>query len=125
MTSALPHSGPAEEEHLYGRPTAVELLEAARDFLAVEVMEATEGRVRFHTRVTVRVLDTVIRQLRLGPDQLRGSHERLAGLGYGSPWDLVEDIRQGRFDDRIAELAGRLEPDVRAKLEVADPRYLT
>lgn len=70
---------------LYGRPTAAELVEAVRGFLADDVMAATDGRVQFHARVAVRVLDTVLREL---------------------------------------ALAAALEPDVRAKLEVADPRYL-
>lgn len=109
---------------LYGRPTAVELLEAAREFLDEEVMAATEGRIQFHTRVTVRVLDTVIRQIRLAPAHLDAHAERLRALGYDSSWQLVDGIRAGRYDERIAELARQLEPDVRAKLEVADPRYV-
>lgn len=120
-------TGPAEQAEvvLYGRPTVMELLEAAREFLATEVMEATEGRVQFHTRVTVRVLDTAIRQLQLGPGHLEAHAARLARMGYADSRELVDDIRAGRFDHRVAELAGQLEPEVRAKLEVADPRYLS
>jgi len=50
--------------------------------------------------------------------------QRLAALGYDTDRDLVEAIRAGRYDADIAGLAAALEPDVRAKLEVADPRYL-
>lgn len=109
---------------LYGRPTLVELLEAAREFLAGEVMAATEGHVQFHTRVTVRVLDTAIRQIQLGPPHLREHAELLRELGYDSSRELVDDIRAGRHDDHIGELARQLGRDVRAKLEVSDPRYL-
>ncbi|MGH9094385.1 MAG: hypothetical protein ACRDXE_04430, partial [Acidimicrobiales bacterium] len=57
------------EVALHGRPTAFELVMAAREFLADEVLPATEGRVQFHTRVTIRVLDTVARQLERGRAQ--------------------------------------------------------
>ncbi len=124
MTPPLPAGGSDPEVELYGRPTASELLVAAREFLANEVMPATEGHVQFHTRVTLRVLDTVLREMDLGPRHLEEHGHRLADLGYGSDWELVEAIRRGVFDDRISELAGRLEPDVRAKLEVSDPRYI-
>lgn len=111
-------------EDLYGRPTAVELLVAAREFLQSEVMAATEGHVQFHTRVTIRVLDTVIRELELGAGHREQHRRLLAELGYGSSWELVDDIRKGDFDDRIGQLAARLQPDIRAKMEVSDPRYL-
>ena len=112
-------------EDLYGRPTAVELLEAARDFLQSEVMAATEGHVQFHTRVTIRVVETVIRELQLGARHREQHRELLDQLGFGTNRELVEAIRNGDFDDRIVDLAERLLPDVQAQLEVADPRYLS
>jgi hypothetical protein len=108
---------------LHGRPTAVELLIAAREFLATDVLPATEGRVQFHTRVTIRVLETVERELTLGPAQGSEHARRLAALGYDSDQELVDAIRTGRHDHEIASLADALEPDVLAKLDVADPRY--
>ena len=45
------------------RPTAGELVTAVREFLEHDVMAATEGRVQFHTRVAVNVLDIVEREL--------------------------------------------------------------
>lgn len=124
MTSPSSADTSDRKVELYGRPTASELLVAAREFLAGEVMAATEGHVQFHTRVTLRVLDTVLREMELAPRHLAEHGHRLDDLGYRSDWELVEAIRQGVFDGLIAELAGRLEPDVRAKLEVADPRYI-
>ena len=110
---------------LYGHPSMLELVEATREFLADEVFPATEGRVQFHTRVSIRVLDTVARQIRLGAAHLADHADRLASLGYASDRELVEAIRAGHFDQRIGELAAVLEEDVRSKLEVADPRYLS
>jgi hypothetical protein len=112
------------EAGLHGRPTVAELLVAVREFLAGEVFPVTEGHVQFHTRVAVRVLDTVLRELELGTAQEEAHSQRLAALGYDTDRDLVEAIRAGRYDADIAGLAAALEPDVRAKLEVADPRYL-
>lgn len=83
-----------------------------------------EGRVQFHTRVTIRVLDTIARQLQLGKAQLVEHAERLAALGYDSDQELVDAIRAGHYDVTISDLAATLEPNVRAKLEVADPRYI-
>lgn len=87
-------------------------------------MPVTEGHVQFHTRVTLRVLDTVLREMALAPGHLSQHGECLADLGFRGDWDLVDAIRGGLFDTRIGELARKLEPDVRAKLEVANPRYL-
>jgi hypothetical protein len=112
------------EAGLHGRPTVAELLVAVREFLAGEVFPATEGYVQFHTRVAVRVLDTILRELELGPAQDEAHSQRLAALGYGTDRELIEAIRAGRYDADITGLAAALEPDVQAKLEVADPRYL-
>ncbi|MDQ1516073.1 MAG: hypothetical protein QOE80_1903, partial [Actinomycetota bacterium] len=48
---------------LYGRPTAAELLEAAREFLLGPVTDSTDGQVRFHAKVAANVLAIVARQL--------------------------------------------------------------
>jgi hypothetical protein len=88
------------------------------------VLPAIEGRLQFHTRVTIRVLETVTRELALGPGQAEQHTERLLALGYHTDQELVAAIRAGRHDHELFRLAEALEPDVRAKLEVADPRYL-
>jgi uncharacterized protein DUF6285 len=112
------------EAGLHGHPTVAELLVAVREFLAGEVFPVTEGHVQFHTRVAVRVLDTILRELELGPAQEQAHSQRLAALGYDTDRELAEAIRAGRYDADITGLAAALEPDVRARLEVADPRYL-
>lgn len=117
--------GSSEREvALYGRPTAGELVHAVRGFLADDVFEATEGRVQFHVRVAVRVLDTVARQLQLEASHLAAHEAFLAELGFADDRALVEAIRVGAFDGRIGELAAALEPEVRARLEVANPGYI-
>jgi len=104
-------------------PSAAELVAAVRDFLSADVLPAVEGRVRFHTRVAINVLAMVERELDLGPDQAREHAERLASLGVGDDAELAAAIREGRFaDDSLAAVLGQA---VRAKLEVANPAYLT
>jgi aminoglycoside phosphotransferase (APT) family kinase protein len=102
---AEPTPAPAPPEPgLHGRPTAVELLEAAREFLTDDVMRHTEGRLQFHARVTANVLATVQRELELGPAQ-----ESRYQLG----------AKPG--EDESAFLAR----SVRDRLLVANPKHLT
>jgi hypothetical protein len=109
---------------LHGRPTAAELLDAARSFLSDTVLGATSGQVSFHTRVTANVLGIVERQLLLGPAQEVRFRSGLADLGVTSAAELCDAIRGGGFDDRQAELWRVLAASVRDRLAVANPRHL-
>lgn len=105
-------------------PTAAQLVEAVREFLERDVMEATEGRVRFHARVAVNALRMVQRELELGPVQAAAHRARLEGLGVADEAALAAAIRSGELDDRRSEVLDVLRQTVRAKLEVSNPRYL-
>jgi uncharacterized protein DUF6285 len=105
-------------------PSMAQLVEAVREFLAADVMAATEGRVQFHTRVAVNALRMVERELELGPAQAEHHAAALARLGVADEAALAAAIREGRLDDRRAEVLEVLRQTVRAKLEVANPRYL-
>ncbi len=48
---------------LYGRPTALEILDAVRRYLSDDVMPATSGRLSFHARVAANMLGIVEREL--------------------------------------------------------------
>jgi aminoglycoside phosphotransferase (APT) family kinase protein len=109
---------------LHDRPTVDELLQAARRTLGDEVLPLLDGRPAFQLRVTMRTLGIVAREL-----ALRSAHERLhadalSALDADDDVELAVAICSGRFDGREAELLARLRPIVRAKLEVANPRYL-
>jgi len=114
---------------LQDRPSAAELVDAVREFLERDVQGAVDGRVAFHTRVAVNALGMVERELALGPDLDRAATERLAAfLGQDGDVDtlvaeLASRIRAGSLDDDPAALAVTRDL-VRAKLEVANPRYL-
>ena len=105
-------------------PTAAQLVEAVREFLERDVMEATEGRVQFHTRVAVNALNMVERELELGTGQAAAHRAALDRLGVADDTALAAAIRSGDLDDRRAEVVEVLRQTVRAKLEVANPRYL-
>lgn len=104
-------------------PTVTELVEAVREFLETDVLDATDGRVRFHTRVAINVLAIVERELTLGPAQAVSHTERLATLGFADDPSLAAAIRRGEVDDRWAEIKAAVAASVADKLAVANPRY--
>lgn len=105
-------------------PSAAELVEAVREFLEKDVMAATEGRVHFHARVAVNVLNMVQRELEQGVDQAAAHAARLASLGVASEQELSEAIASGRLDDRLPEVVAVVTATVKDKLSVANPKYL-
>jgi hypothetical protein len=106
-------------------PDAAALVEAVRDFLESEVLPAVEGRVQFHTRVSVNVLGMVARELRLGAAQAAAHAAGLAQLGVSSEADLAGLIRGMDADDpRLDEIGTFVRATVRAKLDVANPKYV-
>jgi aminoglycoside phosphotransferase (APT) family kinase protein len=113
-----------DDRQLYGRPTARELVEAVREWVEGDVRDATDGRVSFHTRVAANALHMVERELALGPEHRRRHAEGLARLGCASDEELADRIREGALDDREEEVRQVLASMVRAKLEVANPRWL-
>ena len=112
------------------RPDAGELVAAVREFLERDVMAETEGRVQFHTRVAVNVLNVVERELKLGPDLEPAERARAAALlGHdgeadGLERELAAAIRSGAFDDRLDEVRAHVRATVREKLLIANPAYL-
>lgn len=109
---------------LHDPPSAAQLIEAVREWLERDVMAATDGRLRFHTRVAVKVLAMVERELDLVDEQRRDHAARLEALGMADDRDLAAAIREGRLDDRIAEVRRLVRADVVDKLRVANPGHL-
>lgn len=117
------------------RPTAAELVEAAREFLERDVMPAVDGRIAFHTRVTLNVLATVQRELELGVAQDQAQRQRLlALLGHAngsdhSTRDLETELAALIRDDALPHdlyqtATDHIRETVREKLLVANPKYL-
>ncbi|HLI43887.1 MAG TPA: phosphotransferase [Acidimicrobiales bacterium] len=64
--AAAPRAAFPDEPGPYGRPTARELLEAVREFLAGRVVPETSGQLSFHARVAANAVAIVERELSLG-----------------------------------------------------------
>ena len=92
-------------------PGADELVRAVREFIERDVMDATEGRVRFHARVADL------------PDQRDAHASALAQLGVADEAELAAAIRDGTLDERRAEVIEVVRATVSAKLAVAHPGY--
>jgi hypothetical protein len=112
------------DPELHGHPTAAELLDAVRGFLAADIMDATQGQVRFHARIATNVLAMVERELSLAGPQSEEHAQALRGLGVRSEAELAQAIRNGTLDDRIDDVVAVVRATVRARLEVANPDHL-
>jgi hypothetical protein len=113
------------------RPNAGELLAAIREFLASDVMAATQGRTAFLVRVCVNSLEILERELELGPAADAAERAGLVALlGHeGSSLreleaELARRIRDGSLDDRLAEVLAHVRRTVRNKLAIANPKHL-
>ena len=105
-------------------PSAAELLSAVREWLESDVMQAVTGRLQFHARVAGNILAMVERELEQPAVDAADHTARLAGLGAADDSALAAAIRGGDFDGRLAEVLAALEPSIRRKVQVANPRHL-
>jgi hypothetical protein len=124
------------------RPTALELLQAIEQFLDGQVIPATEGTVKFLTRVSVNSLRIVQRELELeedhlvreweGLDRLLGEEQRPTTLRElrervaERNEDLASRIQDGDADDGewANTVFGHVKQSVHDKAAVADPRLI-
>lgn len=105
-------------------PTAQQLLAAVREWLENDVMPAVSGRLQFHSRVASNILAMVERELADPAADAAAHAERLGLLGAADDAALAALVRAGRFDGELAHVLDVLEPSVRRKVEVANPRWL-
>jgi hypothetical protein len=78
----------------------------------------------YHARVAANVLATVERELAAGERPLERRAAALAALGVHDEQELCASIREGRLEDRHAELRRVLADGVVERVAVANPRYL-
>lgn len=113
-------------------PTASELLDIVAEFLRAEVLPALSGRVAFHARVAANVLDTVRREMALGPPALAAETARLRALlgredGDGAELnrDLCDRIARGDIDPNSPELVRHLWATTIDTMSIDQPNYAT
>ena len=125
------------------RPTSVELLEAAADFVDREIVPAIEGARQFQARVVANVMRIVAREIQNEDPVVRIEVKALARLlGRDAPHlhslddlrkasasmgeELSASIRAGDADSGSwrAEVLSVVRQSVEDKLKIANPRYL-
>ena len=125
------------------RPTAVELLEAAADFVDREIVPAIEGARQFQARVVANVMRIVAREIQMEDSVVRVEVKALARLlGRDAPHlhslddlrkasanmgeELSARIRTGDADSGPwrSEVLSVVRQSVEDKLRIANPRYL-
>ena len=125
------------------RPTSIELLEAAADFVDREIVPAIEGARQFQARVVANVMRIVAREIQMEDPAVRVEVKALARLlGRDAPHlhslddlrkasasmgeELSARIRAGDADSGPlrAEVLSVVRQSVEDKLKIANPRYL-
>lgn len=118
---ARPAPAAADGPGLHGRPTAAELLEAVREWVAGDVREQASGRVGFHSRVAENVLATLEREVTLGPAMEVEHAERLRSLDVADDREFAAGVRDGSLQG--AQAVRAMAESVVDKLRVANPRW--
>jgi Domain of unknown function (DUF6285) len=125
------------------RPTSVELLEAAADFVDRELVPTIEGARQFQARVVANVMRIVAREIKMEDPLVRIEVKAMARLlGHDAPHlhslddlrkaaggmgeELTAKIRAGDADDGDwrREVLAVVRQSVEDKLRIANPRYL-
>src|ERR1700675_1379983 len=93
------------------RPTSVELLEAAADFVESELVPAIQGARQFQARVVPNVMRVVAREIKLEDPLVRNEVKALAHLlGHDSPHlHSLDDLRAA-----AVSMGEELTPGIRA-----------
>jgi Domain of unknown function (DUF6285) len=112
------------------RPTAPELLDSVAEYLFGELRPEVPREQRFKVLVAANVCAVVAREIRAGEDpdgkdlelfnELLGEEQSDVRAAAA---ELSRRLRAGELDDRIDEIAPRLEEHVRRKLSIARPGY--
>jgi hypothetical protein len=112
------------------RPTAPELLESVAEYLFAELRAEVAREQRFKVLVAANVCAVVAREIRAGLEPGKADlalFNELIGDQIddvrAAAAELARRLRAGELDDRLDELAPRLEEHVRRKLEIARPGY--
>jgi hypothetical protein len=112
------------------KPDAIQLLDAAIDYLERELSPTLGGYHRFQTRVTVNVLAQVRRELALAGPQSDAERARLGAL-LGHPGErdalsreLAARIRAGDFPLDDPALLDHLRQSLLEALRINNPKWI-
>jgi hypothetical protein len=116
---------PVSGHPVYGRPTLGELVAAVRESLAEAGAGNGPAPSGYGARVAANALAIVERELARGDADQRAYAALLARLGAADEAALAADIRAGRRDHQLGEIAAAFRAIVAARLAVAHPGYDT
>jgi hypothetical protein len=114
---------------MLGEPSAKQLIEAAASFLEKTATPQLSGHAAFHARVTINVLQTVARELELGPAAATGEQQRLAELlGQEDTLlalrrELCARIRGGEITEAMPGLLDHLLASAIDRVAIEQPNY--
>ena len=116
-------------KNVQDRPTAPNILNTISLFLR-DLMERTEGKDKFHLRVSIHLLNIIEREIEISSGQDQDEQVELAKL-LGTEGSLKElntllaqKIRDGSIDyqdEKVFELVLEI---LEAKLRIVNPEYL-
>jgi hypothetical protein len=111
-------------------PDAPTLLGAAVKYLEDELLPSLDGYHRFKTRVTINVLNTILRELEMRDGQAEAEQARLVAiLGHDGELEalsaeLSARIRSGAIDLDDAALRAHLRQSVADALAINNPKWI-
>jgi hypothetical protein len=116
---------------MYSSPSSTELLQAVKTFIDGVSKDQLTGHAKFHARVAMNVLDTVMREIEQRPEAEASEHKRLLELLNTTPdadtdalnHALGEAIRTGVIELDDAKLRDHLKRTTIAQLLIDQPRY--
>ena len=108
----------------HDRPTAAELLEALREWMERDLLPSVEGRLQFHTRVAINMVEIVAREIELGASQQLSHSDVMQALDASDDAELAAAIKSGEYDSDLISLLNALRPVIEDKVRVANPKYL-
>lgn len=116
---------------MYSAPSSTELLQAVKAFIDGVAKDQLTGHAKFHARVAMNVLDTVLREIEQRPEAEADEHKRLLELLKTEPdtdtdalnHALSESIRTGAIELDDAQLRDHLKRTTIAQLLIDQPRY--
>ncbi len=116
-------------KNVQDRPTAPNILNTISLFLR-DLMERTEGKDKFHLRVSIHLLNIIEREIEISSGQDQDEQVELAKL-LGTEGSLKElntllaqKIRDGSIDYQDEKVFELLLEILEAKLRIVNPEYL-
>jgi len=112
------------------RPPAPDIFAAISTWLSDSLLDQLEGVTRFECRVAIRLLQTLERELTLGPEIDGAEQSRLSALlgTDGTTEDLTaqlaDGIRRGEIDATAPGLLDHLRRSSRDALRINNPKWL-